>query len=266
MSEASDTLHVLRDPPLDGPDNMARDEVLLHDPTASPAVLRVYAWRVPTLSLGYFQRYAVVGEQPPEVQALPVVRRATGGGAILHDDEITYSIVVDPNRPEAQRGPEALYQIAHDAWAAALSGAGFRIDVAPPELPLPSPRSGPFFCFQNPGRGDLLLDGAKLVGSAQRRLPRTARGARFDGRVLQHGSVILGRRFAAHPGAALLAQEVHRERHGDMLAPQLIDIFVAALAERMQLQPRPAEWTAPQRADALIRRVKYCSREWTTLR
>lgn len=243
-------LHVYRDPALDGPTNMARDECLLHEADVRPAALRLYAWSPPTISLGYFQRYDDLRRLPPELQALPVVRRLTGGGAILHDREITYSLVLDHTVPIAARAPVELYRLVHDCWRAVLAADGLTADIAPDHFPLPTPRGGPFFCFERPGRTDLIFGGRKLLGSAQRRLP---------GAVLQHGSLLLGRRFAGHPGAEL----------GDPDAARVsawCAAFATHAAAALELSERSAAWSAAQRADAAARRARYAGAAWTRRR
>jgi len=243
-------LHVLNDPPLDGPTNMARDEHLLYSEDLRPAALRLYTWRPPTISLGYFQPCALVSGLPPELRELPVVRRPTGGGAILHDCEITYCLVVDDSLSVARAAPAALYRLVHSCWRDALASDGRPVEFAPDELPFPSPRGGPFFCFEKPGRTDLVVEGKKLLGSAQRRIP---------GRVLQHGSLMLAQRFAAHPGAGLGAPSADT-------TSRWIAAFVAALATRLELRPWPVEWSVEALADVASRRQKYAGPDWTNLR
>jgi lipoate-protein ligase A len=243
-------LHVFRDDPLDGPTNMARDEHLLYWEPARPATLRLYAWQPATISLGYFQRYVDLARLPADVRGLAVVRRLTGGGAILHDREVTYSLVLDDSVPVARQTPVALYRLVHECWRAALTAGGLQVELAPEHYPSPTPHSGPFFCFEKPGRTDLLLDGRKLLGSAQRRIP---------GCVLQHGSLLLGRRFASHPGADL----------GEP-APEFvqtwIDAFVGHLASALALELQPAVWTPEQLADVARRRQRYAGDDWTQRR
>lgn len=226
---------------------MARDEHLLYAANVRPAALRIYAWDPPTISLGYFQRFAAVAELPAEVRDLALVRRLTGGGAILHDREVTYCLALDDALPAAKQGPIALYRAVHDAWRVALGPLAEGVELAPAEFPLPTPRTGPFFCFQKPGQTDLMRGGGKLLGSAQRRIP---------GRVLQHGSLLLGRRFAAHPGVNL----------GDPPPEQVeaaVDNFIAEIAKRLDLAVCQAEWTAERETDIAARRVRYVSAEWT---
>ncbi len=248
MSVADDAvLHVLRDPPRDGPTNMARDEVLLYSERLKPAALRLYRWSPPTLSLGYFQRAALLDTLPQHLRALPVVRRATGGGAILHHDEITYSLMVAEAVPAARQSPVALYRLVHACWRDALAEAGVTCELAPEHYPLPTPRTGPFFCFEKPGQTDLIIGDQKLLGSAQRRMP---------GRVLQHGSLILGQPIAGHPGANLgglsAAAQSELEAH-----------FLHSLARALDLSVSAAAWSDAESAEADLRREKFASEAWT---
>jgi lipoate-protein ligase A len=243
-------LHVFHDPPLDGPTNMARDQHLLHAADLRSAALRLYAWDPPTISLGYFQRCADLDQLPDDVRELAVVRRQTGGGAILHDREITYCLVVDDSLDIARQAPAALYNLVHGAWRDALGEDVPGVEVAPQTLPFPSPRTGPFFCFQKPGQTDLILGPDKILGSAQRRTP---------GRVLQHGSLLLARRFDAHPGG-------HLGGPSPETLARWTAAFVAVLATRLELEPQPATWSPDRLADVATRRETFSSAEWTRRR
>jgi lipoate-protein ligase A len=243
-------LYLLRDPPLDGPTNMARDEHLLYSGRLRPAALRLYAWTPPTISLGYFQRYADLANLPEDVRGLAVVRRTTGGGAILHDREVTYCLVADDSLPVARQAPDALYRLVHECWQAAVGSTGPQVELAPDHFPMPTPRTGPFFCFQKPGRTDLIIAGQKLLGSAQRRIP---------GRVLQHGSLLLGQRFRSHPGANL------GEPPSATVAAWTQD-FVVRLAAGLHLTPAEATWATEELTDVRVRREKYAGNEWTQRR
>lgn len=243
-------LWIFRDPALDGPTNMARDEYLLYSAEYRPAALRIYQWSPPTLSLGCFQRYAQIRELPEDVQRLAVVRRPTGGGAILHDREITYCLTLDDSLAPATRAPVTLYRLVHELWRSVLADDGIAGELAPESYPFPSPRRGPFFCFEKPGQTDLLVGARKLLGSAQRRVP---------GRVLQHGSLLLGRRFAAHPGADL--GEPPPERVERWVAG-----FTSRLAQALGLSPHDAAWTTTALDDVNRRRHRYADETWTRRR
>ena len=182
---------VRRDPPLDGPTNMAIDESLLADATLeSPITIRLYRWREPTLSLGHFQTLDQFQSDPrvrekSRLKEIPWVRRKTGGGAILHDQEWTYSIVIPAEAEEATKGhSESLYRAVHESIRDSLIALGWGASLA--ETCTCSPRdrkeNEPFLCFQRRSPVDIVIGENKLVGSAQRRA-RTG--------LLQHGSVLL---------------------------------------------------------------------------
>jgi len=166
--------------PTAGAWNMALDEALLeHALTTGDAVLRWYRWDSATLSLGYFQPASEAAATPLWAD-LPRVPPLSGGGAILHHHEWTYSCVLPPTHPFTAN-PHNLYLIIHRSIIAHLATLGFetylRGDAAPstgqPEA---------FLCFQRGDPCDVHSQGQKVLGSAQRR----RRGA-----VLQHGSLIL---------------------------------------------------------------------------
>ena len=194
MSEEK-ILRVMWDGARGGAENMAVDEAVLLAVNAgqAPATLRFYRWMEPTISLGYFQRYGEFQDQDKEIRSLPMVRRQTGGGAILHDDEITYSLVMPLKGKVPATDITDLYRLVHDAFIAVLGERDVPVDYRGGQESGNSQR-GPFFCFAREHRFDLVLGGKKLLGSAQRRMKYA---------VLQHGSLILGRHFAQQPSAEL---------------------------------------------------------------
>lgn len=183
------------DKPGTGVWNMAADEFLLQsaDADSSPA-LRLYGWSEPTLSLGYFQKQAD-RKQHAASSHCPLVRRHSGGGAIVHDHELTYSFVV-PGTPRWASSASELYDLIHvalrdlyNAWANVSDVARLSEEV----------EDGPFLCFQRRAIGDILIGDSKVTGSAQRRNRKV---------VLQHGSILLSRSEAAPelPGIQELTQ------------------------------------------------------------
>lgn len=179
------------DPPARGSWNMALDEALLHRAAeGAPPVLRFYEWQEPTLSLGYFQNYNDRTCHPASAPCA-IVRRATGGGAILHDRELTYSCILPAGHAFGRRAAD-LYNAIHNSILAALARYGLAATlVACGDQSSSAMGCGArehndehFLCFERRTPGDVLLDGWKIAGSAQRR----QRGA-----VLQHGSILLER-------------------------------------------------------------------------
>ncbi len=241
-------IRLLQDPPLDGASNMARDEALLArvGPGESPPTLRLYAWNRPTISLGYFQRFADFESLPSPAGDLPVVRRLTGGGAILHDQELTYSLALPQGHRLLSEGPNRLYELLHDVVIACADALGVTA-TRDGETDQSGPRRGPFLCFERRHRFDVLVGADKLAGSAQRRTR--------DG-VLQHGSIILANRYAQQPTAQVpMPYESATEyvRHA----------FENHLARVTQKQLKPDDWCQEELAAAAALLPKYAGEEWT---
>ena len=172
---------------MSGAANMALDEALLERRlrALAPPTIRFYAWRPPTISLGYAQPLdRRIGLDAAARMGIGLVRRPTGGSAILHegpDLELTYSVVAATDDFAGADDLHATYRFIGAALAAGLRRLG-----APAEMVAVQPSDAaavPAFCFLRTGSHELEVDGRKLVGSAQRR-----QGAGF----LQHGSVMLG--------------------------------------------------------------------------
>jgi lipoate-protein ligase A len=145
----------------------------------STALLRTYGWTEPTLSLGYFQEI-LEAEADPRWSGVPIVRRPTGGGAIWHHHELTYTLVVPATYPRA-RVPVAHYNSVHSAIASLLRTQGVDVERRG-RTPFSRVTRRPFLCFTDCDPEDLIFRGFKIVGSAQRRR---------SGAILQHGSLLL---------------------------------------------------------------------------
>jgi lipoate-protein ligase A len=155
---------------------MAADEVLLAGAEAGRASLRFYEWSEPTLSLGYFQPVSK-RDSDQRLIRLPLVRRPTGGDALVHHFELTYALALPADGEWYGETPWSLRM--HHIIAAALRGLG--VQSEPCNQCLPTPFTG-VLCFKHQAPGDVLIGPSKIVGSAQRR----RRGA-----VLQHGAILL---------------------------------------------------------------------------
>ncbi len=182
--------------------NMGLDEALLRAGPAAPT-LRLYTWSPDTLSLGYFQRHADV---PGVDRAGAVVRRVTGGGAIHHTGELTFSISAPLAHP-LYRGPVAeSYARVHGLVARALAHYGVLAQLRGAAA-LESDRPGTGMCFHVSTELDLVWEGRKGLGSAQRRT---------GGRVLHHGSIKLAG-SELETGVATLAGIDEQEFAGRLL-------------------------------------------------
>lgn len=158
--------------------NMAIDRALLS--AARTPAIRLYGWSPPGVSLGWFQRR--VDLAPFQRAGYAIVRRITGGGAVVHHHEVTYTVLLPTSHPKLF-GLSILdtYGVIHAPVREALRALG--IETADRAGPARDPRDGePDLCFERASPFDIVARGRKIVGSAQRRFPD---------RVLQHGSIIL---------------------------------------------------------------------------
>lgn len=173
--------------PLDGAWNMALDEAILLSRLAGagPPTLRFFGWAPPTVSVGYGQRLdGGIDLDAIGRLGLGLVRRPTGGSAILHegpDRELTYSVTAAAGDFPGADDLLGTYRWIGDALCAGLRALGAPVEMVPVQ---PSdPASMPAFCFARTGSYELEVAGRKLVGSAQRRQGRA---------FLQHGAIMLG--------------------------------------------------------------------------
>lgn len=162
----------------DGAMNMAIDEALLELAQPGETIFRTYTWDRPTLSLGTFQKYSDVNLDEIKKRNFGLVRRSTGGRAVLHDKELTYSIIIKaPHQALNQNVLESYYYLCK-GLVAGLCQLGVDAQLKRSDDPTLSTPS----CFAAPTFNDIEANGKKLVGSAQM---RNALG------LLQHGSILI---------------------------------------------------------------------------
>ncbi len=171
------------DPPMAGRDNMDRDLEIMGEVAGGscPPTLRLYRWDPPALSLGYFQDENEVADVAACRQAgIDLVRRPTGGRAVLHYEELTYSIIVPEMHPFIDRGSVLdAYRSISRGLVTAFNLAGITASLSPGN----GREAGlaPGSCFDTPSAYEIQVDGKKVVGSAQ---------LRRDGILLQHGAIL----------------------------------------------------------------------------
>ncbi len=230
---------------LPGVAQMAADDALLTTAAeARVASLRFYTWATPTLSLGYFQPAAAARAAFP---ALPWLRRATGGAALVHDRELTYAVALPAGRAWQPAGVSWLCRVHH--WirdALGELGAATEAVVCGRER-----KFGDVLCFEHQTAGDLTSGGVKVVGSAQRK----SRGA-----LLQHGGVLL-RRSEFAPSLPGLFELTGRDIAPEALAARLAAKFATEFAVT------PGDWTPAELAlRAALEVEKYGSATWNEKR
>lgn len=162
---------------------MAVDEAVLEGVIKgeSQSTLRLYGWKPACLSLGYAQPFSEVDEEALTAAGWEIVRRPTGGRAILHVDELTYSVIAPESDPRVAGGVLASYLRLSEALLEALRLMGLSPEANEKTPEKPQSEFNPV-CFEVPSNYEITVNGRKLIGSAQ---------ARRMGGILQHGALPL---------------------------------------------------------------------------
>jgi lipoate-protein ligase A len=201
--------------------------------TTGETVLRVYTWSAPTLSFGRHQRVrGLYDAERLRAAGVDVVRRPTGGRAILHHRELTYSVTAPERENESLR---STYARINGMLLSALSRLGVHATLAAPAARARIPDGAP--CFEEPAAGELEVAGRKLVGSAQ---------LRESGALLQHGSILVDddqplvsslaeRAIPVAPAPATLREILGRAAEPSELA----EAFASAMRELDGESPTP---------------------------
>jgi lipoate-protein ligase A len=249
---------LLTSSPATGAENMALDEALMsHARESGEWVLRVYSWSRPTISLGRNQtasgRYDLA---TIAARGIDIVRRPTGGRAILHDREITYSVTAPLEGAGDLRDS---YRRITGILVKGLRALGVDATVPRPTKRATAPGMTP--CFDEPSAGELTFEGRKLAGSAQ---------WRFDGALLQHGSIlleddqstlaglVLGEQPAGPPPATLSQALGSTPSISEVAAALRSAVLLQEDADATNLR---LDEELRARAEALV--VRYLDDEWT---
>ncbi len=262
-------LRVVIDPPLSGAANMARDEALLRCAAADRTrfTLRIYGWERPTLSLGRFQpRADALTDARLEAIGIDIVRRPTGGRAVLHRDETTYAFIGCTGDLLPSTVPAA-YRVILSALRKTYERLGVVTDVSLREAGSRGARDAA--CFAEAGLADLIAEGKKLSGSAQ---------MMREGALLQHGSLVhrhdTETLFAALDGddrSKRARIDAYRRRTTDLASlvdpmptsDKVVRSLVESFAELVGVGPQYGTLNDEERriADSLIE--TYLDPEWT---
>lgn len=165
----------------DAPINMAIDELLLnwHSEGKIPPTLRFYRWSAPSLSVGRFQKVEkTIDFNGVAKNNCQFVRRLTGGSAVLHDDELTYSLVVSEQHPAIPKSVREAYYILSKGVLEGYKNLGIQADYAIPKEKMGVDRTA--VCFEKIAYYEMIVEGKKISGNAQ---------TRKSGVLLQHGSI-----------------------------------------------------------------------------
>lgn len=259
--------------------NMAVDEAILraHVSGETPPTIRFYGWRPAAMSIGYFQKAADdVDIDKCRTEGVDIVRRLTGGRAVLHDAELTYSVVVRENYPLIPATITASYRYFSEGLLAGLNKLGIDASMSIPRAAYGQTkrRHASAACFDAPSHYEITAQGRKLAGSAQ---------VRKDGVILQHGSILLT--FNPVQVAALLNLPSHEKQNvvAEMLAKRAVSIkeilgreitwdsacqaMIEAFGPALGIEWEPGQLSEKEQAVASeLVDTKYGSDSWNLLR
>ncbi|MCW5875752.1 MAG: lipoate--protein ligase family protein [Anaerolineales bacterium] len=253
--------------------NMAVDAAILEMVVEgkSPPTLRFYDWEPACLSLGFAQHYADIDLAAQAARGWDVVRRPTGGRAILHTDELTYSVIGPSEEPRLAGGVLESYKRLSEGLMAALKQLGLPVERQPMHDGPPLGDADNPVCFEVPSDYEITLHGKKIIGSAQ---------ARRKGGVLQHGSLPLfgdiGRitEILTYPNAERQQQSAERVRARAATVEEGLgrrvsfaeaaDAFISALADTLNIEFVEGELSdAEKAATEHWLAERYANPEWT---
>jgi lipoate-protein ligase A len=267
---------LIQDHPAPGAWNMAMDEAVLQavGSNESPATLRLYAWSPACLSLGYSQGIEEIDIGRIQSLGWELVRRPTGGQAILHVDELTYAVIGPVTEPRLAGDVLESYQRLSAALLAALEILGIPAQALPkPDMVSKGASKDPI-CFEVPSNYEISVSGKKLIGSAQ---------ARKHGGVLQHGTLPLCGSLSRITQALYFPNEAQRELTAQRMLGRATTVeqvlgkkvawdeaaqaFIEAFQKSLNIQLIPAELSAVERecAQGLVKE-KYGNLDWTITR
>ncbi|KAA1040119.1 lipoate--protein ligase family protein [Macrococcus equipercicus] len=256
--------------------NMALDEALMNwvsEGQLQP-VVRFYGWNPKTLSIGYFQQLEKeIDIDKVKENHIGLVRRATGGRGVLHDHELTYSVIVPESHPDMPKTVTEAYRVISTGLLEGFRNLGLDAYFAIPRTEeqrakLKDPRSS--VCFDAPSWYELVVEGRKIAGSAQ---------TRQKGVILQHGSILqkidvdelfglfkfknerlmTKMKDAFHDKAVAINELTDKE----VTIEEMEDAFYRGFQQGLNIQLIPYELTAEQLAEVHELSKKYMSDDWT---
>lgn len=256
--------------------NMAMDEALLNFVSRGEIdpVIRFYAWNPATLSIGYFQRLQKeIDIEKVKEKGYGLVRRQTGGRGVLHDQELTYSVIVPESHPEMPKTVTEAYRVISQGLLEGFKELGFETYFAVPRSKeerekLKQPRSS--VCFDAPSWYELVVEGRKIAGSAQ---------TRQKGVILQHGSILKDIDVDDLFDMFIFKNERLKEKMKNAFTDKAVAIndisdtkvsleqmekaFEKGFQKGLNINFKPLKLTEAQKAEIKELEAKYKSDEWT---
>jgi lipoyl(octanoyl) transferase len=265
-------------------ENMAIDEAILtmHSKGLVPPTVRFYGWNPATLSIGYFQKAdEEVDLDKLSARGLGFVRRPTGGRAVLHDAELTYSLIVSEDYPGIPRSVNDAYRVLSEGLVHGFRRLGLQaemVNLSAEEDKSKYMSAGSAACFDSPSWYELVVEGRKIAGSAQ---------VRQKGVVLQHGSILLDmdvdllfevlrfpservkeRLHASFSNKAVAINDLTRALGREAVTrEQAEQAFQAGIAEGLGIELEPSDLSVWEKELALqLVQDKYGNEQWNLRR
>lgn len=256
--------------------NMAVDEALMNFVSRGEIdpVIRFYTWDPATLSIGYFQKLSKeIDIEKVKEKGFGLVRRATGGRGVLHDKELTYSVIVPESHPNMPKTVTEAYRVISEGLLEGFKSLGFDAYFSIPKTKeerdkLKTPRSS--VCFDAPSWYELVVEDRKIAGSAQ---------TRQKGIILQHGSILQdidvdelfdmfiyrNDRLKDKMKAAFTDKAVAINDLSDkyITIEEMETAFYEGFKKGLDIEYKPLEFTEEQLAEIKQLEEKYKSEEWT---
>jgi len=225
---------------LDAYTNMAIDEAIfaMREKLGLPASLRFYSWKPAAISIGYFQKIENPSLDEYKRQKITIVRRFTGGGAIFHRNEITYSLACSTHEFPTFRDITKTQQLVHEAIILGLQSLGINAELERKETKGPDP----YFCFVSPSKYDVVEEGRKIAGSAQRRKNKA---------FFQHGSILMDNKITSES----IKEKKDRGK--------IIDSLVWGFEKRLGIRLLPGHLTKEElKLSQELKEIKYSTPNW----
>ncbi|MBF6633358.1 MAG: lipoate--protein ligase family protein [Planococcus sp. (in: Bacteria)] len=256
--------------------NMALDEALLawHSEGLIPPVIRFYSWQPAALSIGYFQNVEKeIDMEAVDRLGLGFVRRPTGGRGVLHEHELTYSIIVSEDYPEMPETVTEAYRVLSEGLLEGFKNLGLDAYFSVPDTEekradLKKPKSA--VCFDAPSWYEMVVEGKKVAGSAQ---------TRQKGVILQHGAILIDLDAEKLLSVFKFSSEAAKERMRSKIPEKAVSInslrekpvtpeecihaFKAGFEQALSISLESYNLTEQQLADVkALEKIKYGNSEW----
>lgn len=255
----------------DAATNMAIDEALLnwHSEDKIPPIIRFYGWERPSLTIGQFQNeQKTIDFEGVKKHGCDFVRRLTGGSAVLHDHEVTYSIIVSEQHPKIPHTINEAYYVLADGLLKAYKSLGIEAELAPSQQKPRDDRSA--VCFETPAIYEILASGKKLSGNAQ---------TRRKGVLLQHGSLPISHhttmlfdlfnfssvRLRNHQEKQFARKSTSIEEQAKAVSDyqELVLVFLEGFKESLHIETEPFILSGALWEDVVhLRDTKYATKTW----